>query len=143
MDIQFKATSELSSHELTQIFLERVKVFIVEQNCPYQEVDEADFDAIHVVMRDEEHIAAYARILDQGTHRAIGRVLVPEAYRNQQLSYRLMEAIMDYIPKDKPIRLSAQTYITNLYEQFDFVKTSEPYLEDDIPHVDMEHQPTD
>lgn len=138
MDMAIKKTNELSSEELTRIFIERVKVFVVEQNCAYQEVDEEDFDARHVIVRDGENIAAYARILEDEEAIRIGRVLVVKDYRGSGLSTKMLQFILKKIDHSKPIRLSAQTYIKHMYESVGFEAISAEYFEDDIPHVDME-----
>lgn len=138
MDMVIKKTNELSIEELTRIFIERVKVFVVEQDCAYQEVDEEDFDSRHVIVKDGEHIAAYARILEDEEDIRIGRVIVVKEYRGSGLSTKMLQFILKNIDHSKPIRLSAQTYIKQMYESVGFEAISDEYLEDDIPHVDME-----
>lgn len=138
MDMVIKKTNELSSEELTRIFIERVKVFVVEQNCAYQEVDEEDFKARHVIVKDGHNIAAYARLLEDEEAIRIGRVIVVKDYRGSGLSTKMMQFILKNIDHSKPIRLSAQTYIKHMYESVGFKTISDEYLEDDIPHVDME-----
>lgn len=138
MDMVIKKTSELSIEELTRIFIERVKVFVVEQDCAYQEVDEEDFNAKHVIVKDGENIAAYARLLEDEEAIRIGRVIVVKDYRGSGLSTKMLQFILKNIDHSKPIRLSAQTYIKHMYESVGFKTISDEYLEDDIPHVDME-----
>lgn len=138
MEIVIKRTQDLTSEEMTRIYLERVKVFIVEQNCPYQEVDEDDFYAKHVLMKDNGRLVGYARILDHEDYVAIGRVLVIEDCRGKGLSKYLMSEILKSLDTDKPVRLSAQTYISELYASLGFEEISDEYLEDDIPHIDMQ-----
>lgn len=138
MDMQLKKTNELSTRELIQIYIERVKVFVVEQNCVYQKADEADFDARHVIVKDGDQIVAYARILDNEQAIQIGRVVVVKEYRGRGLSTQMMTFILKSIDHSKPTRLSAQTYIKHMYESVGFKTISDEYLEDDIPHVDMQ-----
>lgn len=138
MDMVIKKTSELCVEELTRIFIERVKVFVVEQDCAYQEVDEEDFKARHVIVKDGQNIAAYARLLEDEETIRIGRVIVVKDYRGSGLSTKMMQFILKNIDHSKPIRLSAQTYIKHMYESVGFKTISDEYLEDDIPHVDME-----
>lgn len=138
MDMVIKKTSELCVEELTRIFIERVKVFVVEQDCAYQEVDEEDFKARHVIVKDGQNIAAYARLLKDEEAIRIGRVIVVKDYRGSGLSTKMMQFILKNIDHSKPIRLSAQTYIKHMYESVGFKTISDEYLEDDIPHVDME-----
>lgn len=133
-----RKTNELSAEELIQIYIERVKVFIVEQNCAYQEADEADFDARHVIVKDGDQIVAYARILEDDQNIQIGRVVVVKEYRGRGLGTQMMEFILESIDHSKPIRLSAQTYIKHMYESVGFKVISDEYLEDGIPHVDMQ-----
>lgn len=65
IEVIVKKTQDLSPEELVQIMIERVKVFVVEQNCPYQEIDEEDFNAEHVILKKDNQIAAYARLIKQ------------------------------------------------------------------------------
>lgn len=109
MDMAIKKTNELSSEELTRIFIERVKVFVVEQNCAYQEVDEEDFDARHVIVRDGENIAAYARLLEDEEAIRIGRVLVVKDYRGSGLSTKMLQFILK-----KLIILNRYVYLLKL-----------------------------
>lgn len=138
MELWIKSLEELSSREMTQIYIERVKVFVVEQDCPYQEVDQDDFDAKHVLLKEDNHILAYARIITKPDAYYIGRVLVPKDYRRQGYGTKMMQNILDYLDQDRPVRLSGQTYVAHMYENLGFIKMSDEYLEDGIPHVDME-----
>lgn len=140
---QIKTTKELSSSELLAILKARVDVFVVEQNCPYPEIDDKDIDAIHVILTEGEQLVAYARIIphDDGTHLSFGRVLVVKEFRNQQLGHQLVAKTIETIHELYPhqtIKISAQNYIKQFYASFGFVATSDVYLEDDIPHLDME-----
>lgn len=142
MELVIKHFSELSTQELFEIYRLRVSVFVVEQGCPYQEVDDLDRVAYHVWLRDENGIAAYARVLPQGTafpDAAIGRVIAVR--RRCGLGSRIVAAAID-TAKDKlaadKITLEAQVYARSLYEKLGFRQTSEEFLEDGIPHIRMQ-----
>lgn len=139
--LTIKKTAELSSSELIEIMKQRVAVFVVEQNCPYQEVDDADFNDWHIILHEHEHIQAYARVIDKGDYVTFGRVLVAEPFRGQGLGRRIVRATLDMIANnfaDRLIKIQAQAYLQKFYESFGFQATSAVYLEDDIPHLDMQ-----
>jgi len=130
----------LSKAELYAILALRVQVFCVEQNCPYQDLDNQDQQAQHVFIKDNGIIMAYARIIKgkQGVYH-IGRVVVDKRYRNQGLATVIMQACIDELKnKAKIIELSAQSYLTEFYQGLGFKSTGEYYLEDDIPHEKMQ-----
>lgn len=140
MDIQVKTISELSAEELLAIFIERVAVFVVEQNCPYQEADFDDKLALHLCFKDETGLKAYARIIDKGQYVTFGRVLVAKKARQQNLGRKLVQQTIEEIHQrfpGKSITISAQAYLETFYASFGFEAVSEVYLEDDIPHLDM------
>ncbi|MGP5428882.1 GNAT family N-acetyltransferase [Enterococcus malodoratus] len=135
-----KSTDELTSQELLTILQIRTAVFVVEQNCPYQEVDEADRQALHVCLEEDGKIKAYARILATDDQIYFGRVLVVKEYRGQQLGRKIVEKTLKEIEKRYPNRvvvISAQAHLTEFYGSFGFKPNSEIYLEDDIPHIEM------
>ncbi|CAJ1203984.1 Protein ElaA [Companilactobacillus paralimentarius] len=135
-----KHTNELTSKELTEIFKQRVAVFVVEQNCPYQEVDANDFDDLHVCLVENNKLMAYTRIIDKGDHITFGRVLVVKEYRKDGLGRQIVQATINEIKKRFPnqtIQIQAQAYLQKFYESFDFKAISTVYLEDNIPHLDM------
>ena len=122
----------------------RNAVFVVEQDCVYQDLDGVDSRSKHVYLTDsEQHIAAYARIVPKGLiypEHSIGRVLVDDQNRGRQLGRRLMKACMEVVEKElpgSPIRISAQVYLTVFYESLGFIKQGDSYLEDGIPHIEM------
>ncbi|ANZ33634.1 GNAT family N-acetyltransferase [Staphylococcus carnosus] len=140
IEVIVKKTQDLSPEELVQIMIERVKVFVVEQNCPYQEIDEEDFNAEHVILKKDDQIAAYARLIKTDEDFRIGRVIVVKAYRKNKLGYQLMNTAIEELRKidaKRPIKISAQEHLLKFYGSFGFERTSETYLEDGIPHVDM------
>ena len=145
MEIKFKIKrfNELSTVELYSLLQLRSEVFVVEQNCVYLDVDGKDEKALHVLGMFGEELVAYARIFKPGDYfdeASIGRVLVKQVYRDRKWGYDLMhEAIR--VTKEElnetNITISAQCYLQKFYENVGFVQTSEIYLEDDIPHIEM------
>ena len=141
---QVKSFQELSLEEFHDIIALRIQIFIIEQNCPYQEVDGKDKLAHHLFFKNEmDEIIAVTRILPQGISYkevAIGRVVVHEDYRGTGLGNQLMADSMNFV-RDKygevPVRLSAQKHLENYYGNHGFKSTGKEYLEDGIPHVEM------
>ena len=141
MELKIKHFSELSSQELFAIYKLRVSVFVVEQNCPYQEVDDADEHAYHVWFEDEDGIEAYLRVVEPGVvfpECAIGRVIAVK--RRCGLGTKIVSAGLRAAQERygaEAVRIEAQTYARKLYEGLGFVQTSEEFLEDGIPHIGM------
>lgn len=143
---EIKPTDELLPAELLEILAARVHVFVVEQACAYQEVDDKDRQAVHVMLRENGQLVAYARIVESADPNAIsfGRVLVVKAARGRGLARQLLQATLAEISRrasGKPIKIQAQNYLRGFYVEFGFAATSDVYLEDGIPHVDMQKQP--
>ena len=141
MILQVKRFEELTAAELYAILKLRVNVFVVEQNCPYPELDDLDQQALHVWLEDEEGIEAYLRVLDKGVkspHAAIGRVVAVK--RRMGLGTQIVQAgikaAREYFGADA-VYLEAQTYARGLYEKLGFHQISEEFLEDGIPHIQM------
>ncbi|MDU5336036.1 GNAT family N-acetyltransferase [Enterococcus sp.] len=135
-----KSTDELTPQELVTILQARTAVFVVEQKCPYQEVDEADRQAVHVCIAENGTLQAYARILDEEDGVHFGRVLVVKEYRGQQLGREIVRKTLGEIEvryPNRPVIISAQAHLADFYGSFGFEKTSDVYLEDEIPHIDM------
>ncbi len=135
-----KTFSELTLLEYHRIMTLRVAVFVVEQNCPYQEIDETDLTSVHFWLEDAGEIKAYARIYEAAGTVHFGRVIVAPAARNQKLGTELLRQVLDWIAGNypqQPIEIGAQAHLQKFYGQFGFNAISEIYLEDDIPHVDM------
>ena len=141
MELKIKHFSELSAQELFAIYKLRVLVFVVEQNCPYQEVDDADEHAYHVRFEDEDGIEAYLRVVEPGVvfpECAIGRVIAVK--RRCGLGTKIVSAGLRAAQERygaEAVRIEAQTYARKLYEGLGFVQTSEEFLEDGIPHIGM------
>lgn len=143
MEFKIKTFDELSNKELYSILRLRSEIFVVEQNCVYQDMDNKDLKAFHLMAIDEGQIVAYLRILNKGVSYkeiSIGRVVVKKEYRRRKLGLEIINRAIDYIKnimKENEIRISAQVYAKNLYKKAGFKEVSEEYLEDDIPHVEM------
>lgn len=141
MELLVKPFDQLTLAELYQIMELRVSVFVVEQQCPYPEIDGRDPQAYHVFLRDGDGIQAYLRVLPPGSsfpEAAIGRVIAVK--RRCGLGTRLLAAGID-TAREKfhadAIQLEAQTYARGLYEKAGFHQVSEEFLEDGIPHIRM------
>lgn len=140
--IDVRQTNELTPRELVTIFKERTSVFVVEQTCYYQEVDDEDYQCFHVRILDDRtnELMAYARIMPKKDSVTFGRVLVVEKFRRQGLGSQLLKAVLDYISTHFPgldVEIEAQAYLTKFYGSFGFKQTSEIYLLDNIPHCQM------
>lgn len=140
MDYHIKKLTELTTKEFLEIVKLRIAVFVVEQNCPYQEVDDADEVAWHTWLQEGTDIVGYTRIIDQGDTVTFGRVLINPKYRNQKLGNKLLKETLKVVEENypnRPIVIGAQAHLTKFYGTFGFEAVSEVYLEDDIPHVQM------
>ena len=143
MKIVVKTFNELNTKDLYQLLELRSAVFVVEQDCVYQDVDGKDQKAIHVLGIKEDKLVAYTRMFGPGDYfnnPSIGRVVVAQDQRQFGYGKVIMEAsIADLESRypDKTIELSAQTYLLKFYNSLGFKETGEEYLEDGIPHVRM------
>ncbi|AND79068.1 GNAT family N-acetyltransferase [Streptococcus pantholopis] len=135
-----KTFEELTKSELFAIYQVRVAVFIVEQNCPYQEVDKHDLEALHFFKKKSGDIQAYCRIIPGEESVALGRVLTARNCRQNGLGRKLVRQALQ-ICQEKlpalPVSIQAQFYLKDFYASFGFQTTSSRYLEDGIPHIDM------
>ncbi len=141
-DILCKSFQELSSQELYAILALRMQVFCVEQNCPYQDADGLDFKSQHFIIGDENEVFAYARVIppEQGKCH-IGRIVVAQKSRGQKLATKIINTCIQYCKNHYPqtiIEISAQSYLTDYYQSLGFKSTGKFYLEDDIPHEQMQ-----
>lgn len=139
-----KHFDELSSKEVYELLLLREEVFQLEQNCLYKDIDGKDIYCYHVLLYVNEELAAYTRIVPEGiSYRdfvSIGRVVSSSKWRNEGMGRKVMQKTMEVMEElfpEQDIKISAQAYLQKFYEDFGFVKISEPYLEDDIPHIAM------
>ena len=143
-----KAFNELSLEELYDMIALRIEVFVIEQNCPYQDLDGKDKLSFHLLGKDfENNIVATLRILPPNVSYkeiSIGRVVTSERIRLWRKGHDLMKNAMDYITLNYPdqnVRLSAQTHLVNYYGKHNFKETGKEYLEDGIPHSEMLFKP--
>jgi ElaA protein len=140
-----KHHSELDKPELYALLALRTRVFVVEQNCPYQELDGQDLlgDTCHLLAWRGDALLAYLRLLDpvtQGGDVVIGRVLIAPEARGTGLGHELMARALQACAArwpGLPLYLSAQAHLQGYYGRYGFVAVTEPYLEDDIPHIGM------
>lgn len=148
MKINFtlKTFEALNSHELYALLQLRSEVFVVEQNCVYQDIDFKDQKALHLLGFFDNKLVAYARLFqpnDYFEQASIGRVVVAAEYRSQKWGHLLMNAAIQNIEahfNTHHITISAQLYLKKFYESHGFVAVGETYLEDDIPHIRMERK---
>ena len=142
-----KAFKELSLDEFHDIIQLREVVFVVEQDCPYLDVDGKDKDALHVFGEYQGNIVATTRILKPGKSYdevAIGRVVTSPTVRGMGIGKKLMQESMKFVQAhfgEVPVRISAQTYLLKYYKSFGFEQTGKEYLEDNIPHLEMLYKP--
>ena len=145
MSILFKTKTfqELSTSELYEVLRLRSEVFVVEQNCVYQDIDNKDQKALHVLGYFQNELIAYCRLFDQGDYfenTSIGRVIVSQNHRDKKFGNNLMIEAINQIETQfntQKITISAQLYLQKFYESHGFKTTSDSYLEDDIPHIEM------
>lgn len=143
MEWSIKKFEELTNKELHDLFQLRINVFVVEQNCPYPEIDGKDIESLHLFKKENDRIIAYARVLPPGLsypQASIGRVVVDKEFRGKQLGYELVKKAIEVTQeswKNEPIKIQAQAHLHSFYHSFGFESISEEYLEDNIPHIDM------
>ena len=141
MELVIKHFNELTPEEIFEIYKLRVSVFVVEQNCPYQEVDDADKTAYHLYMKDDTGIQAYLRVLPKGAVHddvAIGRVI--SVKRRCGIGTQIVKAGIAVARERfhaRCIVIGAQTYVRALYENVGFRQSGDEYMEDGIPHIPM------
>lgn len=143
MEIKIKNFDELNIDELYKILQLRAEVFVVEQDCVYQDIDGKDQKALHIMGWKETVLVAYTRCFKGGYYfdeAAIGRVIVKDNFRKFGYGHQIMKTSITEIEKrynTNQIKLSAQQYLTRFYETHGFQQTGEGYLEDGIPHIAM------
>lgn len=142
MEVIVKRFEELTVDELFEIYKLRVAVFVVEQNCPYQEITEEDKTSYHVYFKDSSGVIAYLRVVPKGVkfnEVSLGRVI--SVNRRKGVGTKLL-AVGIEVAKQKflaeSIVVEAQTYAKSFYEKSGFKQTSKEFLLDDIPHIIME-----
>jgi ElaA protein len=144
MNFIIKKFLELNTTELYEILQLRSEVFVVEQDCVYQDIDFKDQNALHVFGYKNNKIVAYTRIFKSGDYfdnASIGRVLVVASERKYGFGHDLMKASITAINthfKVTEITISAQKYLKKFYESHRFIQVGKEYLEDGIPHIRMD-----
>jgi len=143
LKFEIKPFKALSTDELYQVLQLRSEVFVVEQNCVYQDIDGKDAKALHLLGFFEGKVQAYARLFKPGDYfekASIGRVVIRSEFRDRKWGHLLMKAAIDGIAEHfgaSEITISAQLYLKKFYEANGFSAMGESYLEDDIPHIEM------
>ena len=138
-----KKFENLTAQELYKIMQLRNEVFVVEQNCPYQDADNKDLYSFHFMGWYDDKLAAYTRILPPGlsyTEPSIGRVVTSPSARKNGLGRELMIQSIDKVKEiygDQPVKIGAQLYLQKFYTSLGFKQTSDIYLEDNIEHIEM------
>ncbi|MGY1653892.1 GNAT family N-acetyltransferase [Geodermatophilus sp. SYSU D01119] len=134
--------AELTPFEVYALCRLRVDVFVVEQECPYPELDGRDTEpgTLHLWIEEDGAVLATIRLLDDGGTRAIGRVATAATARGRGLAAQLVE---EGIARSGglPVTLGAQAHLQGWYERFGFRLSGPGYVEDGIPHVPMRREP--
>jgi ElaA protein len=144
-DWHLKTFNQLNTTELYELIKLRVDVFVVEQNCPYPELDNKDqlTDVYHLLGYNKNELVACARLLGKGItypNIAIGRIITKQTHRGSGLGHQLIKSAIENCVKlwgDAPIEIGAQAHLEKYYAQHGFKVNSDSYLEDGIPHIDM------
>ncbi|TXD82642.1 GNAT family N-acetyltransferase [Subsaximicrobium wynnwilliamsii] len=143
LNITIKGFSELSTEALYEILQLRSEVFVVEQDCVYQDIDGKDQKALHVLGYEAKELVAYTRIFKPGDYfekSSIGRVVVRQKKRKFNYGYQIMSASIEAVKThygETDIKISAQAYLKRFYNNLGFFEEGEGYLEDGIPHFAM------
>lgn len=143
MEWKLKKFDDLTSDELYGILKLRSEVFVVEQDCVYQDLDDKDQLSYHLFLENDGETVAVSRIIPENVsyeEMSIGRVVVKENFRGQGLSKIMMKKAIDFIVDDlgkSEIRLSGQAYLVDFYDNLGFKKVSDVYMEDNIEHFEF------
>lgn len=143
MNWVLKKFEDLTPHELYVIMQLRNEVFVVEQNCAYQDADNKDLHSFHLMGWKDNKLVAYTRLLPPGLsypEPSIGRVVTSPSVRKEGYGRELMKTSIDNIYNlfgHQPVRIGAQLYLKNFYASLGFQQTSDVYLEDGIEHIEM------
>ena len=143
LDIKVKKFNELTIQELYSLLKLRSEIFVVEQDCVYQDLDGKDAKALHILGITKNEIVAYTRIFKPGDYfdiASIGRVAVDKDHRKYGYGKEIMQASINAVKetfKEQQIKISAQTYLGKFYTELGFKAIGKEYLEDGIPHIAM------
>ena len=138
-----KSFKDLTTEQIYKILRLRSEVFVIEQDCIYQDIDNKDQKALHILGFRNNALVAYARLFEPGYYfsaAAIGRVVVKKEERSKNYGVEIMRAAIKAAEESygaSDISVSAQTYLTNFYNDLGFIEEGETYLEDGIPHIKM------
>ncbi len=144
MNLTIKTFNKLNLKELYDALQLRADIFVVEQNCVYNDLDGNDHLAYHLFALEDEQLVGYARLLPQGTrfkHTSIGRLVVHKDYRFKGLARQIMNEAAQWIFdnwQSEVVQISAQKYLKAFYQSLGYAIISDEYLEDGIPHLKME-----
>lgn len=148
---QVKHYRDLTLNEFHDIIALRLEVFVVEQDCPYLDLDGKDKKCYHLICKDGKegnNVMSTSRILPPGVsyeHAAIGRVVVDKEYRGRGIGHEMMDRCIDFCQKefgnDSPVIISAQKHLEEYYRKHQFVSIGSEYLDDGIPHIEMKRSP--
>ncbi len=136
-----RSFDELSLNDLYSILKLRSEIFVVEQCCVYQDMDNIDQECTHFYIKEKDEVIAYARILAPGLEykeASLGRVVVKDTHRSKGLASQLTEACLDELSSkypDSPIKIMAQVYLKEFYKKYGFKVISDEFREDQLPHV--------
>ena len=138
IDVRLASFDDLDRRTAYQLWQLRESVFVVEQACPYPDLDGRDLepDTLHVWVEDEGAPVGYLRVLEDDGAARIGRVLVAKSHRGRGIAEALMRAALGAI-EGRPSNLDAQSYLAHWYNRFGYEQTGPEFLEDGIPHVPM------
>ena len=142
MKLEIKPWEKLSREQINEIFSLRSEVFIVEQECPYQDVDGKDETADHIMLRVDNELVGYTRVFPKNTYfkeASFGRAVVKKSHRGEGYGHLLVDKSLEYLKskKQSPIKISAQSYLKEFYSSHGFMAKGEEYMEDGIPHTAM------
>ena len=142
MRLEVKAWDQLSRKEINDIFSLRSEVFVVEQECIYQDIDGKDEKADHVLLIINNELVGYTRVFNENIYfkeASFGRAVVKKNYRGEGYGHLLVEKSLEHLKTNKqsPIKISAQSHLKEFYSSHGFVVKGEEYMEDGIPHTAM------
>ena len=145
MRLEVKAWNKLSRKEINDVFSLRSEVFIVEQECIYQDVDGKDEKADHVLLIVNNKLAGYTRVFNENTYfkeASFGRAVVKKPHRGKGYGHFLVEKSLEHLKQQQqsPIKISAQSHLKEFYSSHGFVAKGKEYMEDGIPHTAMYHK---
>jgi len=142
MRLEVKAWNQLSRKEINDIFSLRSEVFVIEQECKYQDVDGKDEKADHVMLFVNNELVGYTRVFNENIYfkeASFGRAVVKKSHRREGYGHLLVEKSLEHLKTNKqsPIKISAQSHLKEFYSSHGFVAKGEEYMEDEIPHTAM------